>query len=959
MTTSSFTPTARRDIPSLGVEIAAFEHAATGARHFHISSEDTNNAFMVAFPTLPQDSTGVAHILEHTTLCGSERYPVRDPFFMMLRRSLNTYMNAFTTSDSTAYPFATQNRKDFDNLLGVYLDAVFHPRLDPLDFAQEGWRLEFDGATGLAYHGVVYNEMKGAMSSPIAQLWQHVHSSLFPDTIYRHNSGGDPLAIPDLSYAALKAFHARHYHPSNAVFMTYGSFPCADHQAAIENLALAGFAARERLVDDAPQAPFAEAREVEHVYDVEIEQAQTTHIIWAWACGTTAAVDDFIRAHLLATVLLEHGASPLRHFLETTELAQAPSELMGIDDSARQLAFMCGVEGSEAAHAAALERGILDVLSRVAEEGVDDRVLEAAIDHLEMAQRDIAAEGYPYGLQLMGRMLPASMHGADPLSMLDLDPVLTRVRDELLSEGNAIGDWVRVLLLDNPHRVRIIMRPDAGKAARDQALEQDRLEALRATMSAAEAEALRTANADLEARQASVDDASVLPCVRLSDVPAVRPLLVAKRTTAKPVPVQTFECGTNGIFRARMAYRLPLLDAKSLALLPLFCDFLTELGTGRDDYLTAVERRAALGSFSAYALVRPGPAPADPIRAWLVVNAKGLARKGQLLTETMLSLLGDARFDERERIAELVAQARAEAEQSLTDRGHRLAVLAAARRFGPTAALDEIWDGAHAVRILKHLGDAAGGDDLDALGERFAQIRAAISSAPFELALIGEDAALGAAESLLDGLSTAARQTAPFEIALEDMAPNDGWLIASQVNFCAQAYAAVHETDRDAAPLMVLGRYLQDGYLHREIREKGGAYGSGAGYDADSQTFRFFSYRDPRCLETFEDFRHALEWFATDRDPQRLEESILGVIRTLDTARSPAGEADRAFLCHLSGRDDLSRRRFREAVLNASHDALREACERHLQSEQCHRAAVAGYEQDGMLRAAGLVPARL
>jgi Zn-dependent M16 (insulinase) family peptidase len=198
---------------------------------------------MVAFPTIPQDSTGVAHILEHTTLCGSQRYPVRDPFFMMLRRSLNTFMNAFTSSDSTAYPFATRNRKDFDNLLQVYLDAVFFPLLDPLDFAQEGCRVEFadaeQPAAGLVYKGVVFNEMKGAMSSPVAQLWHHLQAALFPQTAYRYNSGGDPAAIPDLTHAALRAFHARHYSPAQAVFITYGCFDPRDHQARFESLALA------------------------------------------------------------------------------------------------------------------------------------------------------------------------------------------------------------------------------------------------------------------------------------------------------------------------------------------------------------------------------------------------------------------------------------------------------------------------------------------------------------------------------------------------------------------------------------------------------------------------------------------------------------------------------------------------------------------------------------------------
>ncbi|MBL8252765.1 MAG: insulinase family protein, partial [Candidatus Competibacter sp.] len=221
-------------VPALRLEFQEYRHMATGARHLHLAADDPHNAFMVAFLTVPQDSTGVAHILEHTTLCGSQRYPVRDPFFMMIRRSLNTFMNAFTSSDWTAYPFASQNKKDFNNLLDVYLDATFFPLLDERDFAQEGHRLEFvapdDPNSELTFKGVVFNEMKGALSSSVQRLGLALQSRLFPTTTYHYNSGGDPEVIPDLTYAQLKAFHARHYHPSNAIFLTYGDIPAAEHQ---------------------------------------------------------------------------------------------------------------------------------------------------------------------------------------------------------------------------------------------------------------------------------------------------------------------------------------------------------------------------------------------------------------------------------------------------------------------------------------------------------------------------------------------------------------------------------------------------------------------------------------------------------------------------------------------------------------------------------------------------------
>ena len=215
---SAFEFISSTEVSSLNLTVEHYQHKQTGAVHYHLAADNQEKVFMVALRTMPKDSTGVAHILEHTALCGSEKYPVRDPFFMMTRRSLNTFMNAMTSSDWTAYPFASQNDKDFDNLLSVYLDAVFFARLDELDFAQEGHRVEFEEMsnpeTDLVYKGVVFNEMKGAMSSPVSQLWQKISKHLFPTNTYHYNSGGEPAEITDLSYQQLKSFYSSHYHPS-------------------------------------------------------------------------------------------------------------------------------------------------------------------------------------------------------------------------------------------------------------------------------------------------------------------------------------------------------------------------------------------------------------------------------------------------------------------------------------------------------------------------------------------------------------------------------------------------------------------------------------------------------------------------------------------------------------------------------------------------------------------------
>jgi len=340
----------RIPVPSLNLTMEEYRHRKTGARHFHLASDNPENVFLVALRTMPMDSTGVAHILEHTALCGSAKYPVRDPFFLMIRRSLNTFMNAFTSSDWTAYPFASQNRQDFDNLLSVYLDAVFFARLDPLDFAQEGIRVEFSEPDNpdspLVYKGVVFNEMKGAMSSPHSILSDVLNKYVFPTTTYHFNSGGDPAEIPELGYDDLLAFYRKHYHPSNAVFMTYGDIPAVELQARIEEQALHAFDASEP-VRGRDEKRYLAPVTVEEFYPLdEGDDGEKSHVVLSWLLGQTADIRDRLAMHLLNGVLLENSASPLRHYLETCGLGESPSPMCGLDDNGREMSFSCGLEGS-------------------------------------------------------------------------------------------------------------------------------------------------------------------------------------------------------------------------------------------------------------------------------------------------------------------------------------------------------------------------------------------------------------------------------------------------------------------------------------------------------------------------------------------------------------------------------------------------------------------------------------
>ena len=942
---SAFVFKRRQWVEALKLHVDEFEHPATGARHFHLAAKDDNNVFLVGLRTVPQDSTGVAHILEHTVLCGSERFPVRDPFFMMTRRSLNTFMNAFTSSDWTAYPFASQNKKDFFNLLDVYLDAVFFARLDGLDFAQEGHRVEFAEAdnaeSDLVFKGVVFNEMKGAMSNPVSVLWQSMTKHVYPSVTYHHNSGGEPEAIPDLTHEQLVAFYKRHYHPSNAVFMTYGDMSLLEVQSMMHARALSRFERIDPHTSVPAEQRFVAPQAVSEPYAAEADSeggtADKTHVVVGWLLGENTDLEGVLEAQLLSGVLLSNSASPLMLALETTKLGNAPSPLCGLEDSQREMLFAAGVEGSNPEQAGAVEQMILDVLQTVAENGVPLDMVEAVLHQLELSQREITGSSYPYGLQLILHALPAAIHDGDPVALLDLEPVLAGLR-ERVQNPDYIKGLVRRLLLDNPHRVRLALVPDTELAARKVAAEVERLALMKAAMIDADKQAVVAQAQALLVRQAQQDDPNILPAVTRADIPATLHTPTAHHVDAAPRRSTWFDASTNGLVYNQVVMPLPVLSSDELALLPYVTGMMSELGAGDDDYLTMQQRQSAVtGGIHAYASVRALVDDEQHTHAHWVLSGKALVRNGAALQELMRETLENARFDELPRLRELVAQTRAGREQGVTSAGHSHAMSIAASGLSPSAALSHAWGGLLGLQHLKTLDD--GLDDeaqLADFGARLGALHHKIIQVPREWLFVAEARnfdELAAAQAATWGESTG---QATWDMALPATrnTTREAWLANTQVHFCAKAYAAVPLDHADAGALSLLGAYLRNGYLHRAIREQGGAYGGGASYDAESASFRFYSYRDPRLSETLNDFDRALDWLHGDGHmAQALEEALLSVISGIDKPSSPAGEAKKAYYSALHGVTPERRMAYRARLLDVTLDDLRRVASAYLQPE--------------------------
>ncbi|HIJ85544.1 MAG TPA: peptidase M16, partial [Magnetococcales bacterium] len=824
----------REPIEALKVTVESYLHEATQARHLHLAADDPHNAFLVAFLTVPTDSTGVAHILEHTALCGSQRYPVRDPFFMMLRRSLSTFMNAFTASDWTAYPFASQSRKDFSNLLDVYLDAAFFPQLLELDFAQEGCRLELenreDAASKLVYKGIVFNEMKGAMSSPERVLWEHLSKQIFPTNAYHFNSGGDPECIPDLTWEDLKNFHARHYHPSNAIFMTFGNVPASEHQAIFQDRVLGRF----KKMDCHFQVPLEKRLPTpvrvtgRYALDGEEDTNAKTHIVLGWLLGESVDQELLLKTHLLNGVLLDNSSSPLLKFLETTDLGTSPSPVCGLDDSGREMVFACGVEGSEPELADQVEQGIFAVIEKVARDGVEMERVDAVLHQLELSRREIGGDGLPYGLKLMLTALPAALHGGDPVAALALDPLLEKLREDV-KDPNFIKDLARKWILDNPHRVRVVLAPDTTLNAQSAEREASRLAALKEKMTPEDIVQVQRSAAALQTRQEQEDDSEILPRVTLADVPPNPVIPVGTIQKNLAIPLTHFDRPTNRLVYQQVILDVPDMDDELLDLLPLFSSCLAEVGVGDRDYLvTQAWQSAVTGGIGARFSVRSDVDDVGRFRCVFSVYGKALTRNQLPLAELVRDTLLRARFDELTRLRELMAQFRASAELRVNDNGHGLAMSAASSFSSPTGYLHELWSGMSAIQRLKKLDESL--DDpgeLTLLSQRFQSIQYQLLKGPRQLLVVGEKDDFGPMEHSLARLWSDPNADAfdPLHPRFAQARRNLGWEIVTTVNFCARVNRCVPFSHPDAPVLSVLGQYLKNGFLHRAIRERGGAYG--------------------------------------------------------------------------------------------------------------------------------------
>jgi hypothetical protein len=947
-------------LPEIHAVFHELVHPATGARHIHIRRPDAENTFGVLFKTVPRDSTGVAHILEHVVLCGSERFPVRDPFFSMLKRSLSTFMNAFTSSDWTMYPFSTQNRKDFYNLMDVYLDAAFFPRLEELSFKQEGHRLELDPSDGgerPVFKGVVYNEMKGAMSSPDQVMARSILKALYPDTTYAFNSGGDPREIPELTYAQLREFHRRHYHPSNACFFSYGDLPLEAHLEVVARSVLSRFTAIDPATDVPCQPRWPAPREFRFPYPFSRTEdpARRCQACVGWLTSDIRDTGAVLSLSLLEQVLLGNAASPLRKALIDSGLGSALSDGSGYDAESRDTHFTAGLKDVAADAAAEVERIVLGTLERLASGGIDRALVDAAIHQLEFHRREITNTPYPYGIRLLLGIGGTWIHGGDPLRVLKFDADLAEIRRGV-ERGGFFEGLVARSFLENPHRARLLLEPDTELAEREERRTAERLAAIGRELSPAEVDRLRSDAEALRRLQEAKEDPGCLPTLERSDIPPD----VEKTHPSGAEPergLEWFAQPTSGIVYLAGAAGLAGVEPGLSALVPFFCHAFTRIGTVRRDYAEMARRiDAVTGGIGLAATPRSGFDGGACI-PFAALTAKCLERNAGPMIALLEELLGGYDLSDTRRLRELLVEYRAGLESQVVHNGHRLAISLASRRFSAARALSESWGGVHQLQSVKQLADDPGEDGLKRLSAELERVgRAVLGRTNLRLALIGEPGAIAASTGPVGRMvaSLPAGDGPRFALAEPPSGPGrvrEGWSTSTAVNFVATAFPAVRMDHEDAAALAVVAKLLRSLYLHREIREKGGAYGGFALYNAEDGVFCLASYRDPHVAATLEVFERAGEFIRGGFSETDVKEATLQVCSEIDKPEPPGPTARKAFFRRVVRLSDELREGFKQRLLALTPGTVLAAAERHV-GEGLRGASVAVIGGEEALRAA-------
>ncbi|XP_063700443.1 presequence protease, mitochondrial [Culicoides brevitarsis] len=876
------------------------KHEKTGLEYLHVDRPDSNNVFSINFRTTPMNSTGLPHILEHNVLCGSERFPVRDPFFKMLNRSLATFMNAMTGPDYTLYPFSSTNETDYRNLMGIYCDAVFKPNLKYLDFLQEGWRLEHstidDKNSPLIFKGVVYNEMKGAFSENSAVFGENFFNKILPDHTYGVCSGGDPIKIPELTHKDLVEFHQKYYHPSNARMFSYGNFQLEKTLDYVNSQYLGHVNPIDASYSVVPnQKRWTEPRSA-HItcrFDnmgAPFEKQNQIGIGFLMS-DIRDTYENFV-IYVLTELLVKGPNSYFYKSLIEPNISGGYNGNTGFESNIKDTMFTIGLQDIAVNDFERVQTIFDQTIQQVVEQGFDKTHLEGILHNIELMMKHQTPK---FGLGLLFNLTALWNHGtgSDLISSMEVANTIARFRKNLAEDPKYLEKKVEQYFIKNKHKLTLTMSPDkdheAKFAAAEQKLLQEKVDALTET----DKERVFKDGLALLESQKSVENMEILPCLKLSDIKTDLEAPRLEKITVKDVPTQICLVDTNGVTYFRSIFDASELEHEEKVLLPLFCDVVSQFGTKKTDFRTfdtRIKTKTAGLSFS----VHLTESLEDPrkYQIGLMMGTYCLNPNNEEMFSIISELLNDFHPEDTERFEMLLQNYLSNLSCGIAQSGHMYAISGASGLVTEAAALKEEINGIKHLEFMNKLtAEATPAEILEKMRKIAEKLfKKGSMSTALNLTENDKKSTLKTYEAFLGDVCQN-RTKSPLKwheskILSTKSIHNE---MTIPVNYCAKAFPTVSYTHPDFAKLRVLAKLISAKYLLPVVREQNGAYGAGAKLGTDS-LFSFYSYRDPNSTKTLDVFDETYNWIKQNDakfDEQTLFEAKLGVLQQIDAPIAP------------------------------------------------------------------------
>ncbi len=924
------------NIQEVGGKVKLFKHIKTGAELLSISNDDTNKCFGVNFRTPPKNSTGVAHILEHSVLCGSEKFPTKEPFVELLKSSLQTFLNAMTYPDKTCYPVASTNTQDLYNLMDVYMDAVFFPRVRTAEgrdiLAQEGWHIdttpEADGTKGKwQIKGVVYNEMKGVYSSPDSILAEQSQHAVFPDTLYSLDSGGNPQNIVDLSYEEFEEFHKLYYHPTNARFFFWGD---DDEEIRLKkvNEVISRFDAIEINSEIPLQPRIDSARKVEFPFEASNQddeesasEALRGHATLNWLLTETYDVEKNILFNMLDHILTALPGSPLRKALIDSGLGE---DITGhLEEDLIQMYYSIGLRSIEANAEDQMEALILDTLYELYENGVPAKAIEAAVNATEFHLREANTGRAPRGLVNMTQCLTHWLYDKDPINAFKWEAPLAKIKQAIENNEKIFENLIKEYFLDNQHRILVNLVPDTTLSEQRQQDEEALVQKFYDSMNDEERAHVEAESARLQAVQAKEDSEEALatiPVLQLSDLPKENKILPIEKQEGQ-VKIITHSIETTGILYSRLVFNLDSLPYELLPYLSLYSRSLTELGTKNYSYIElGLEIEATTGGVGAYSSFQAKVNQADTLNSF-VLSGKATKDKVTKLVDIFEEIILNPNFNNKERFTQMVLEEKARLEQALIPAGHSFVMARLGGIQSQIGAINEYTQGVSYLEFVRNLAK-----ELESNWEQVLEKLQTIHTIIFsrDNALLDMTASaeiLSSSEKiftpLLEKLQKCDYCSSKKTWNVTQLEGNEALVVPARVNYVGMSTNLHKHGYKFHGSALVISRFLRMGYLWDRIRVLGGAYGCFVQYSRVTGSFAFASYRDPQVEKSIEVYKNAPDFLGNLHLSERdLSCAIIGTIGDMDGYLLPDAMGATALWRDLTGDTKEIRQQIRDEVLS-------------------------------------------